>query len=141
MDQARKKEVGQFDKHSEIRDFGDNRFESLAGVGSGLHFEIFEKFEFLRLLLRLGCGAFCARKVLREGIERSSLNAGSTFRVGEGTMDEEICVPTDGRGQVGVVGFCQTEVAETIGGVDGTIEGAKKTDLKGVAIGTTGKKL
>ena len=56
-------------------------------------------------------------------------------------MDEEICVTTDGRGKVGVVGFCQTEVAETFGRVDGTFEGAKKTDLEGVAIGTTGKKL
>lgn len=141
MDQARKKEVGQFDKHSEVGHFGDNRFESLAWVRSGLHFEIFEKFEFLRLLFRLGCGAFCAGKVLREGIERSSLNAGSAFRMGEGTMDEEIGVPADGGGKVGVVGFCQTEVAETFWGVDGTFEGAKKTDLEGVAIGTTGKKL
>jgi hypothetical protein len=106
-----------------------------------LHFEIFEKFEFLRLLLRLGCGAFCARKVLGEGIESSSLNAWSAFRVGKGTMDEEICVTTDGRGKVGVVGFGQTEVAETFGRVDGPFEGAKKTDLEGVAIGTTGKKL
>ena len=141
MDQARKKEVGQFDKHSEVGHFCDNRFESLAGVGSGLHFEIFEKFEFLRLLFRLGCGAFCARKMLGEGIERCSFNSGSAFRMGEGTMDKEICVPADGGGKVGVVGFCQTEVAETFGGVDGTFEGAKKTDLKGVAIGTTGKKL
>ena len=47
MDQARKEEVGQFDKHSEIGDFGDNGFKCLAGVGSGLHFEIFQKFEFL----------------------------------------------------------------------------------------------
>ena len=139
MDQARKKEVGQFDKHSEVGHFGDDGFESLAGVRSGLHFEIFQKFEFLRLLFRLGCGAFCAGKVLGEGIESSPLNAGSAFRVGKGTMDEEICVPTDGRGKVGVVGFGQTEVAETFGRVDGTFEGAKKTDLKGVAIGTTGK--
>jgi hypothetical protein len=56
-------------------------------------------------------------------------------------MDKEICVPADGRGKVGVVGFCQTEVAETVGRVDGTVEGAKKTDFEGVAIGTTGKKL
>jgi len=47
MDQARKKEVGQFNKHSEVGHFGDDGFESLAGVGSGLHFEIFQKFEFL----------------------------------------------------------------------------------------------
>jgi hypothetical protein len=78
---------------------------------------------------------------LGEGIERSSLNAGSTFRVGEGAMDEEIGITADGGGKVGIVRFCQTEVAETFGGVDGTFEGAKKTDLKGVAIGTTGKKL
>lgn len=78
--------------------------------------------------------------MLGEGIERSSLNAGSTFRVGEGAMDEEIGITADGRGKVGVVGFCQTEMAETFGRVDGTFEGAKKTDLKGVAIGTTWKK-
>jgi hypothetical protein len=78
---------------------------------------------------------------LREGIESSSLNAGSAFRVGEGTVDEEIGITADGRGKVGVVGFGQAEVAETFWGVDGTFEGAKKTDLKGVAIGTTGKKL
>ena len=139
MDQARKKEVGQFDKHSEVSHFGDNRFESLAGVGPRLHFKVLQKFELFRLLLCLGGGAFCARKMLGEGIESSPLNAGSAFRVGKGTMDEEICVPTDGRGKVGVVGFCQTKVAETFGRVDGTFEGAKKTDLKGVAIGTTWK--
>ena len=140
MDQARKKEVGQFDKHSEVGDFGDDGFESLAGVGSRLHFEIFEKFEFLRLLLRLGCGAFRAGKMLGEGIERSSLNAGSAFRVGKSTVDEEIGITADGGGEVGVVGFGQAEMSETFGRVDGPFEGAKKTDLKGVAIGTTGKK-
>ena len=140
MDQARKKEVGQFDKHSEVGHFGDDRFESLAGVGSRLHIEVFQKFEFLRLLFRLGCGAFCAGKVLGEGIESSPLNAGSAFRVGQGTMDKEIGITANGGGKVGVVGFGQAEVAETFGRVDGPFEGAKKTDLKGVAIGTTGKK-
>jgi hypothetical protein len=76
---------------------------------------------------------------LREGIESSALNAGSAFRVGEGTVDEEIGITADGRGKVGVVGFGQAEVAETFGRVDGPFEGAKKTDLKGVAIGTTWK--
>ena len=56
-------------------------------------------------------------------------------------MDEEIGITADGGGKVSVVGFCQTEVAETFGRVDGTFEGAKKTDLEGVAIGTTWKKL
>ena len=60
--------------------------------------------------------------------------------MGEGTVDKEICVPADGRGKVGVVGFGQAEMSETFGRVDGPFEGAKKTDLKGVAIGTTGKK-
>jgi hypothetical protein len=78
--------------------------------------------------------------MLGEGIEGGSLNTGSTFRVGQSTVDEEICITADGRGKVGVVGFCQTEVAETFGRVDGPFEGAKKTDLKGVAIGTTWKK-
>jgi hypothetical protein len=31
-------------------------------------------------------------------------------------------------------------MSETFGRVDGSFEGAKKTDLKGVAIWTTGKK-
>ena len=42
---------------------------------------------------------------------------------------------------MGVVGFGQAEVAKAFGGVDGPFEGAKKTDLEGVAIGPTGKKL
>ena len=46
MDQARKKEVGQFDKHSEIGDFGDNGFKCLAGVRARLHFKVLQKFEF-----------------------------------------------------------------------------------------------
>jgi len=41
---------------------------------------------------------------------------------------------------VGVVGFGQTEMSETFGRVDGPFQGAKKTDLEGVAIRTTGKK-
>lgn len=61
--------------------------------------------------------------------------------MGEGTMNEEIGITADGGGKVGIVRFGQTEVAETFGRVDGPFEGAKKTDLKGVAIGTTGKKL
>ena len=79
--------------------------------------------------------------MLGEGIERSSLNAGGTFGVGQSTVDEEIGITADGGGEVGVVGFGQAEMAETFGRVDGPFEGAKKTDLKGVAIGTTGKKL
>ena len=78
--------------------------------------------------------------MLGEGIELSSLNAGSAFQVGQGTMDEEIGITADGGGEVGVVGFGQAEMSETFGRVDGPFEGAKKTDLKGVAIGTTGKK-
>ena len=78
--------------------------------------------------------------MLGEGVERSSLNAGSTFRVGKSAVDEEIGVTTDGGGEVGVVGFRQTEVAETFGRVDGPFQGAKKTDFKGVAIWTTWKK-
>ena len=54
-------------------------------------------------------------------------------------MDEEIGITADGGGEVGVVGFGQAEMSETFGRVDGTFEGAKKTDLKGVAIGTTWK--
>ncbi len=54
-------------------------------------------------------------------------------------MDEEIGITANGGGKVGVVGFGQAEVAETFGRVDGPFEGAKKTDLKGVAIGTTWK--
>ena len=77
--------------------------------------------------------------MLGEGIQRSPLNAGGAFRVGQGAMDEEIGITADGGGEVGVVGFGQAEVAETFGRVDGPFEGAKKTDLKGVAIGTTGK--
>ena len=46
MDQARKEEVGQFDKHSEVGDFGDDRFKSLAGVGPRLHFKVLQEFEF-----------------------------------------------------------------------------------------------
>jgi hypothetical protein len=92
-------------------------------------------------LLRLGGGAFCAGKVLGEGIKRSSLNTGSTFGVSERPMNEKIGVTADGGGEVGVVGFGQAKVAETFGRVDGPFEGAKKTDLEGVAIGPTGKKL
>ena len=55
-------------------------------------------------------------------------------------MDEEIGITADGGGEVGVVGFGQAEMSETFGRVDGPFEGAKKTDLKGVAIGTTWKK-
>jgi hypothetical protein len=55
-------------------------------------------------------------------------------------MNEEIGVTTDGGGKVGVVGFGQTEVAETFGRVDGPFEGAKKTDLEGISIRATGKK-
>ena len=54
-------------------------------------------------------------------------------------MDEEIGITADGGGEVGVVGFGQAEMSETFGRVDGPFEGAKKTDLKGVAIGTTGQ--
>ena len=82
MDQARKEEVGQFDKHSEVGDFGDDGFKSLAGVGSRLHFKVLQKFELFRLLFRLGCGAFRAGKMLGKGIKRSPLNSGSAFRVG-----------------------------------------------------------
>jgi hypothetical protein len=60
--------------------------------------------------------------------------------VGKSAVDEEIGVPADGGGEVGVVGFGQAEMAETFGGVDGPFEGAKKTDLEGVAIWTTRKK-
>ena len=42
MDQARKKEVGQFDKHSEVGDFGDDGFKRLAGVRAGLHLKVLE---------------------------------------------------------------------------------------------------
>jgi hypothetical protein len=112
----------------------------LAGVGARLHFKVLQELEFLRLLLRLGCGAFCAGKMLGEGIKRSSLNTGSAFGVGQSTVDEEICVAADGGGEVGVVGFGQTEMSETFGRVDGPFQGAKKTDLKGIAIRTTWKK-
>jgi hypothetical protein len=46
MDQARKKEVGQFDKHSEVGDLGDDGLESLVGVGPRLHFKVLQKLEF-----------------------------------------------------------------------------------------------
>jgi len=46
MDQARKKEVGQFDKHSEVGDFGDDGFKSLTRIGAGLHFKVFQELEF-----------------------------------------------------------------------------------------------
>jgi hypothetical protein len=59
--------------------------------------------------------------------------------VGESTVDEEIGITADGGGKVGVVGFGQTEMSETFGRVNGPFQGAKKTDLKGVAIGTTWK--
>ena len=55
-------------------------------------------------------------------------------------MDEEIRIAADGGGEVGIEGFCQTEVAQTFGRVDGSFEGAKKSDLEGVAIRTTWKK-
>jgi len=78
--------------------------------------------------------------MLSEGIEGNPLNAGGTFGVGQSTVDEEIGITADGGGEVGVVGFCQAEVAEAFGRVDGPFEGAKKTDLEGVAIRTTRKK-
>jgi hypothetical protein len=78
--------------------------------------------------------------MLGEGIERSSLNAGCAFGVGQSTVDEEIGITADGGGEVGVVGFGQAEMSETFGRVDGPFEGAKKTDLEGVAIRTTWKK-
>jgi hypothetical protein len=78
--------------------------------------------------------------MLGKGIESSPLNAGGTFGVGQSTVDEEICVAADGGGEVGVVGFGQTEMSETFGRVDGPFEGAKKTDLECVAIWTTWKK-
>ena len=78
--------------------------------------------------------------MLGEGIERSSLNAGGTFGVGQSTVDEEIGVTADGGGEVGVVGFGQTEMSETFGRVDGPFEGSKKADLEGVAIRATRKK-
>ena len=140
MDQARKEKVRQFDKHSKIGDFGDDGFESLAGVGPRLHFKVLQKFELFRLLLCLGGGAFCSGKVLGEGIQCSSLHPRSPFRLGESTVDEEIGITANGGGEVGVVGFSQAEVAETFGRVDGPFEGAKKTDLEGVAIRATGKK-
>jgi len=59
--------------------------------------------------------------------------------VGQSTMNEEIGITADGGGKVGVVGFGQTEMSETFGRVDGPFEGAKKTDLEGVAIWTTWK--
>jgi len=55
-------------------------------------------------------------------------------------MNEEIGIATDGRGEVGVVGFRQAEVAETFGRVDGPFEGTKEADLEGVAIRSTWKK-
>jgi hypothetical protein len=55
-------------------------------------------------------------------------------------VDEEIGITADGGGKVGVVGFCQAEVAEAFGRVDGPFEGAKKADLEGVAIRATRKK-
>jgi len=55
-------------------------------------------------------------------------------------VDEEIGITADGGGKVGVVGFGQTEVAETFGRVDGPFEGAKKTDLEDIAIWAAGKK-
>jgi hypothetical protein len=78
--------------------------------------------------------------MLGEGVERSSLNAGSAFGVGQSAVDEEICVPADGRGEVGVVGFGQAEMSQTFGRVDGPFQGAKKTDLEGIAIWATRKK-
>ena len=60
--------------------------------------------------------------------------------MGQGTMNEEIGIATDGRGEVGVVGFRQAEVAETFGRVDGPFEGTKEADLEGVAIRSTWKK-
>jgi len=78
--------------------------------------------------------------MLGKSIERSSLNAGGTFGVGQSTVDEEIGITADGGGEVGVVGFGQTEMSETFGRVDSPFEGSKKTDLKGIAIRTTWKK-
>jgi hypothetical protein len=60
--------------------------------------------------------------------------------VGQSAVDEEIGVPADGGGKVGVVGFGQAEMSETFGRVDGPFEGAKKTDLEGISIRATGKK-
>ena len=45
--------------------------------------------------------------MLGEGIERSSLNAGGTFGVGQSTVDEEIGITADGGGEVGVGADCQ----------------------------------
>ena len=78
--------------------------------------------------------------MLGQGIEGGPFDPRSTFGVSQGTMHEKIGVTTDGGGEVGVVGFGQAEVAEAFGGVDGPFEGAKKTDLQGVAIGPTGEK-
>ena len=54
-------------------------------------------------------------------------------------MDEKISVAANGRGEVGVVGFGQAEVAEAFRGVDGAFERAEEADLEGVAVGSAGE--
>ena len=56
-------------------------------------------------------------------------------------MDKQIGIPSDGGGEVGVMGFCQAVVTEAFGGVDGPLEGAKKGDLEGIPVGSARQNL
>jgi hypothetical protein len=58
VNQSGEKKVRQFNEHAEVGDLGDHGLESLAGVGAGLHFKVFQELEFFGFLLRLGGGAF-----------------------------------------------------------------------------------
>ena len=49
-------------------------------------------------------------------------------------MDQQVRVTADRRGEVGVMGFGQAEVAEAFWRVDRAFEGAKKADLEGIAV-------
>jgi len=77
--------------------------------------------------------------VLGEGFQSRGIDFGRTFSGKEGAVDEKIGVATNGRGEVGVVGFGQAEVAETFWGVDSAFERAEEADFEGVAVGSTGK--
>lgn len=136
MDQARDQEVGEFDEEAEVLDFGHDGVEGLSGSGLKLVREEFEFFEANGFLFGFGGGAFGLGEVFPDSGERFGEKiAAFLFGGKEGTVDNEVGVASDGRGEVGVVGFSQAIVAERFGLVVGPFQGFEEPDFKGVVFG------
>ena len=145
MDEACKQDIRQFHEQPEIFDFEDSRPENLRIARVELALEKLQLLHFHAVHFRFGGHAFGFGNVFRDGCDRHDLVG--TLRCGvrsaqradptrlgfdrcETAMDNEIGVTADGAGEMRVVIFRQTVMAERLRRITGPLQTFQEADLQ-----------